>query len=397
MTTKHPATAATTPPSGSLLDGALLERIRGRAAGYDRDNAFFFEDLEELREAGYLRLLVPRELGGSGASLEQAIHEQIRLAAAAPATALALNMHLLWTAVARMLADRGDATLDWLLREAADGHLFAFGASEPGNDEVLFDSLTRADPEDDGGYRFTGTKIFGSLSPAWTRFSVFGRDNTDPGSPKLVHGFLERDAGGYRILDDWDAVGMRATQSSTTVLDGAPVRPDRVVRILPVGPSADPFVFAIFAGFELLVSAVYVGIGQRALELAVASVQSRASLRWGGAPLSDDPDMRSALAAAGIAQDGQYAQLTALAADVDAGVDYGAAWFPRLAAAKLRVTRTARDVVDRSVAITGGSAFRSDAELARLARDVVAGQFHPSNERSALRAMAAHLLGPLGP
>jgi hypothetical protein len=29
-----------------VLPGALLERIRGRAAGYDRDNAFFHEDLK---------------------------------------------------------------------------------------------------------------------------------------------------------------------------------------------------------------------------------------------------------------------------------------------------------------------------------------------------------------
>lgn len=387
----------TAPTTTSLLDDALLERIRGRAAAYDRDNSFFWEDLQELRDAGYLRLLVPRHLGGSGATLEQAVSEQIRLATAAPATALALNMHLLWTAVARMLADRGDSSLDWLLREAAAGHLFAFGVSEPGNDEVLFDSATRAEPQADGGYRFSGTKIFGSLSPAWTRLSVFGRDDTDPESPTLVHGFVERDSGGYRILPDWDTVGMRATQSHTTVLEGAPVRADRVVRTLPVGPSADPFVFAIFAGFELLISAVYVGIGERALGLAVDSVRSRTSLRAGGARLSDDPDVRSALAEAGIAQDGQYPQLALLAREVDAGVDHGAAWFPRLAGVKLRVARTARDVVDRCLAIAGGAAYRSDAELARLARDVLAGQFHPSNERSARRAVANHLLGPGGP
>ncbi|WP_150309135.1 acyl-CoA dehydrogenase family protein [Planctomonas psychrotolerans] len=379
----------------SLLDDAQLERIRGRAARYDRDNAFFAEDLDELKDAGYLRQCVPVALGGSGASLEHVLHEQIRLATAAPATALALNMHLLWTAVARMLAEWGDPSLDWVLREAADGQVFAFGVSEPGNDEVLSDSLTRAEPQPDGGYRFFGTKIFGSLSPAWTRLSVFGRDDSDPGAPVLVHGFIERDAAGYRILEDWNALGMRATQSHTTILEGAFVPAERVVRVLPVGPSADPFVFAIFAGFELLISAVYVGIGERALALAVESVRSRTSLRAGGAPLADDLDVRSALADAGIAQDGQYAQLTALARDVDSGVAAGAEWFPRLSGAKVRVTRTAREVVDRCVAVAGGASYRADSELSRLARDVLAGQFHPSSERAARRAMAASLLGPV--
>ncbi|RIJ53888.1 acyl-CoA dehydrogenase, partial [Clavibacter phaseoli] len=62
------------------LDEALLDRIRSRAAGYDARNAFFAEDLDELRDAGHLRLLVPRGLGGSGASLADAVRAQHLLA-----------------------------------------------------------------------------------------------------------------------------------------------------------------------------------------------------------------------------------------------------------------------------------------------------------------------------
>ncbi|RIJ26096.1 acyl-CoA dehydrogenase, partial [Clavibacter michiganensis subsp. insidiosus] len=62
------------------LDEVLLDRIRSRAPGYDARNAFFAEDLDELRDAGHLRLLVPRELGGSGASLADAVRAQHLLA-----------------------------------------------------------------------------------------------------------------------------------------------------------------------------------------------------------------------------------------------------------------------------------------------------------------------------
>ena len=48
-------------PAAYLPDD-LLERIRSRAAGYDRDNTFFTEDLAELREAGYLAPRSPRRL-----------------------------------------------------------------------------------------------------------------------------------------------------------------------------------------------------------------------------------------------------------------------------------------------------------------------------------------------
>jgi hypothetical protein len=34
------------------LDQATLEACAGRAAGYDRDNRFFFEDFEALKKTG---------------------------------------------------------------------------------------------------------------------------------------------------------------------------------------------------------------------------------------------------------------------------------------------------------------------------------------------------------
>jgi alkylation response protein AidB-like acyl-CoA dehydrogenase len=338
---------------------------------------------------------VPTALGGLGFGLERVAREQLRLATAAPATALGINMHLVWTGVAKALLDRGDDSLSFVLEEAAAGEIFAFGNSEAGNDLVLFGSTTRAEPDPDGGYRYFGRKVFTSLSPAWSRLGVFGLDDTDPGHPALVHGFIEREAGGFSTLDDWDTVGMRATQSRTTVLDGALARADRIVRKLPAGPSADPFVFAIFANFEILIAAVYTGIGERALELAVAAAQRRTSLKNGGRPYSQDPDIRYRVAEAAIAQDGLYPQLDTLARAVDELADLGSAWFPRLVGVKLRATENARFVVDQALRVSGGSALSSASELGRLYRDVVAGMFHPSDPDSAHATVANAWLGPL--
>src|SRR3954468_20835025 len=123
----------------TVLTPALLERIRSRAAGYDASNAFFTEDLAELRDAGYL---APR-------SLLETARDQRLLASYAPATALRINMHLVWVGVARVLHDRGDDSLDWVLRDAEAGELFAFGNSEGGNDLVLWDSLTTVERVDE--------------------------------------------------------------------------------------------------------------------------------------------------------------------------------------------------------------------------------------------------------
>ncbi|WIB27979.1 acyl-CoA dehydrogenase family protein [Curtobacterium sp. MCSS17_015] len=369
----------------------LLGRIAARAPRYDADNAFCAEDLAELRQAGYLRIGVPVRDGGSGLGLRDTAAVQRTLATAAPATALGLGMHQVWVQAARSVSARGASFLRTVTDAAGADRLLAFGVSEPGNDAVLFDSLTTAEPDGSGGYRFTGTKVSTSLAPAWDVLSVFGKDTSGP-EPRLVHGFAERGDGGVRHLDDWDTLGMRATQSRTTLLEGVHVPAHRIVRTLPVGPVADPFVFGIFAAFELLVASVYVGIASRAVTLAVDRVAARTAVD--GTPRSADPDVRRAVAAMRGATDAVQLQVDALARDVDELVVHDR-WFPLLVGTKARAVDTAQHVVDEAMRVVGGSAFRASDELARLARDVRAGQYHPSTRDSALRTIAAAELGPL--
>ncbi|MFZ6992101.1 acyl-CoA dehydrogenase family protein [Curtobacterium sp. RRHDQ66] len=369
----------------------LLARLAERAPRYDAENAFCSEDLDELRAAGYLRIGVPIADGGSGLGLRATAAVQREIAQAAPATALALGMHQVWVQAARSVSAQGESFLQSVTDHAAADRLLAFGVSEPGNDRVLFDSLTEASPDGEGGYGFTGTKVSTSLAPAWDVLSVFGKDSTGD-EPRLVHGFAVRADGGIRHLDDWDTLGMRATQSRTTLLEGVHVPADRIVRSLPVGPTADPLVFGVFAAFELLVASVYVGIATRALDLAVERVRDRRGMD--GTPRSDDPDVRRAIADMRGTVDAVALQVDALARDVDELEDHGARWFPLLVGTKARTVDAAQHVVDEAMRVVGGGAYRASSELARLARDVRAGQYHPSSRDSAARTIATEVLGP---
>ena len=153
--------------SRSVLTDDLLERCTRRAAGYDRENRFFFEDFDELREAKYLLAAVPEEFGGLGLTLLELCREQRRLARRSAPTALGVNMHLLSTGIAANLWRKGDSSQVWILEEAARGAVFAYGYSESGNDLEALYSSSRAERVD-GGYRFFGRKHFGTLSPVWT-------------------------------------------------------------------------------------------------------------------------------------------------------------------------------------------------------------------------------------
>ena len=375
------------------LPDDLLERIRERAPIHDRENTFPQQDLDELRDAGYLGILVPTDRGGAGLGLEQAAILQQRLATAAPATALAINMHLVWTGVAKVFSDRGVPGLEFVQHGAAAGEVFAFGISEGGNDLVLFGSDTAAVPQPDAGYAFTGTKIFTSLAPVWTKLGLHGLDTASPDAPKLVFAFVDR-TDAVTTGDDWDTLGMRGTQSRTTRLDGAVAAPEQVVRRIDPGPNPDPIVFGIFSVFEILLASVYTGIARRALDLAVETVHKRRSKKT-GLTYSQDPDIRWRIAEMGLDYDALPPQIAALARDVDALADHGGRWFTLLSGVKHRAVTMAKRVVDEAILTAGGGAYFSSNELSRLYRDVLAGMFHPSDPESAHSTAASAWLGPL--
>jgi hypothetical protein len=70
---------------------------------------------------------VPEELGGFGMLLADVNRKQCRLAYYAHTTALAVDIHLYWLGVAADLWRAGNTSLEWLLRAAVAGKVFAAG------------------------------------------------------------------------------------------------------------------------------------------------------------------------------------------------------------------------------------------------------------------------------
>src|SRR5213082_2718249 len=262
----------------NVLSEEMLSRFESRVATYDRENRFFDQDFEELRAAKYLILPVPKEFGGAGLNLAEMCRQQRRLAYYAPATALAVNMHVYWLGIAADLWRRGDTSLEWMLRDAAAGEIFAAGHAESGNDIPVLLSTSKAERVE-GGYRFTGRKQFGSLTPVWTRLGLHGMDTSDPNQPKIVHAFMSRDSAGYIIKETWDVLGMRATRSDDTILENVFI-PDRyIVRVLPAGGAGiDSFVLGIFAWALMGFGNIYYGLAKRAFDQTIASVKGKRSL-----------------------------------------------------------------------------------------------------------------------
>lgn len=364
--------------SGGGLTDEMLARFDSRAAGYDRENRFFDQDFEELRGAKYLVMPLPKKFGGPGLSLAEVCREQRRLAYYAPATALAVNMHLYWVGVAADLWRRGDASLEWMLRDAAAGEIFAAGHAESGNDLPVLLSTTKAE-RIDGGYRFTGRKHFGSLSPVWTRFGMHGMDTSDPNHPKIVHAFMPRESSGYTIKETWDVLGMRATRSDDTVLENVFI-PDRyVARIVPAGGAGiDGYVLSMFAWALLGFANVYYGLAKRALDKSIASVKSKSSLALSRS-MAYHPEIQHAVAEMVIELESVGPHLDRIAEDWSNDVDYGAEWAVKIFAAKYRAVEASWRVVDMGLDVAGGHGIFRSAGYERLLRDARLGRIHPAN------------------
>ncbi len=378
----------------AFLSDELLDQIHSRAPRYDAENKFPQEDYDALREAGYYSAFVPKEYGGAGLNLTEIAAEQTRLAKAAPGTALGINMHQIIVGLGKYLVRNGNKKGEQILRDAANGELFGFGISEPGNDLVLFGSITEARPEADGAYSFHGTKVFTSLAPAWTRLMTFGADRVSSDAPKSVFAILERESGGFEMKDDWNVIGMRATQSNTTVLDGAVAAQAQILGRIDPGPSTDPIVLGIFTHFEVLLGATYAGIGERAIEVAAEQVKTRKSV-LNQDVYANDPAIRWRLAEAALIMNPVGPQIRELAALVESDEEPSLSWLPRFSAVKNAAAEASLRAVEQCVRACGGSSYYDKNELSRLYRDVLAGLFQPSDQESLHSAWANAVLGPM--
>jgi alkylation response protein AidB-like acyl-CoA dehydrogenase len=372
----------------------LLEGFRSRAGELDRTNSYFHEDLAELRELGYLAAAVPEHLGGWGRNLAEMAASQRRLARYAPATALAMTMHTYWVGAAAELERAGDSSQRWILEAALNGEVIAAGHAETGNDiPVLLSTCVAQRVE--GGYRLTGRKQFGSNGPAWNWLGAHAIDAEAPGGPQTIHAFVERSSPGVSVVETWDTLGMRPTQSHDTVLDGVFVPDARIGRVVPAGDASDPYIVAMGMWSLPLIATVYIGIAERALELAVSGARRKKSIAIERGLYAYHPMVQHQVAQMYLELDAARATVDRFVEDWSAAVDHGDEWSPKLYSMKWRAVEAAKRVVDIALDVSGGAGMFRGHELERLYRDVRCGGFHPGNDAITHEIVGKSLLGVL--
>jgi alkylation response protein AidB-like acyl-CoA dehydrogenase len=305
-----------------------------------------------------------------------------------------MTMHSYWIGIATELERLGDTSLRWILEAAVDGEVFAAGHAETGNDiPVLLSTCTAERVE--GGYVLTGHKQFGSNGPAWRWLGAHAIDASAPGGPQIVHAFVERTSPGVSVVETWDTLGMRPTQSHDTILDKVFVPDHRVGRVVPAGDGTDIFIVAMAMWPLSLMAAVYLGIADRALELAVGGAGRKTSIAIERGAYAYNPMVQHQVAEMFLELDAASATLERFVSDWVAGVDHGDAWVPKVYSTKWRAVEAAKRVVDIALDVAGGGGMFKGNELERLYRDVRCGGFHPGNDALAHEVIGKSVLGIL--
>ena len=153
---------------------------------------------------------------------------------------------------------------------------------------------------------------------------------------------------------------------------------------------------AIFAWAEPTFGTIYLGIAERARDLAIAAAKKRTSVAYGGRAMAYNPMVQHAAAEMTLALEAANATIERVAHDWSTGVDHGDAWTSKLVGAKYIAVEAAQKVVDLAMDMTGGAGFFRTHEMARLYRDVRAGKLHPANAGLVHEMVGKTALGILG-
>jgi len=326
---------------------------------------------------------VPREFGGADFSLTEVASEQRRLAYRSPATAHAVNAHLCWTGAAAEAHRSGVESAGWLLREAADGAVFATAQPEPGGDPAPARPNVRAEPDPGGGYRLYSRKVFTSPPPAWTWLGLAALDLSSPGLPKTVHAFIGRRCPGYRPAQAAGASVTAPAGGHGAVLEGARAEPRHMTRVLPTGPPDDPFICATFGWAAQLCGTIYHAAAERAFDLAIGIA------KWRAPNDNARPHIQWAIVGALLELEVISAHLAKLTGDQPSHGGHRGQWLVSLFAAKRGAVEGARHVAGLAAEPAAGATCAGAHELRRLCRGRRAGAFHMTPDPPAAAADAA--------
>jgi alkylation response protein AidB-like acyl-CoA dehydrogenase len=348
------------------------EQVIPIAEEHDHEDKFPDAVVEQMRELGLFGVTIPEEYGGMGLDLTTYAMIVEELSRGWISVSGIVNTHFIGSYL--LMKFGTDEQKERFLPKMATGEIrAAFSLSEPGLGSDVAAISTRAKKDGDA-WVINGTKMW--VTNGLRSGLVFLLAKTDPDADPAHRGMTcficEKEPGAAENSGDWKGLtippqikkmGYKGVESTELVYEDYHCPSDNVLggEDAGVNKGFGQMMDALEVG-RVNVAARGVGLGQRALELALRYSQER---RTFGKPIAQHQAIQFKLADMGTKL--EAARLLTLKAarmkdagersDLEAGM------------AKLFASEAAKEIVEESLRIHGGYGYSKEYEIERLYRD----------------------------
>lgn len=325
----------------------------------DRTNEFPVEIFKQLSEMGMMGLPFSEEYGGAGADTISFAIVTEELSRACASTGITYSAHISLGGAPLNLFGTEEQKQSYL-RPICEGTSFgAFGLTEPNAGSDAGGTQTTAKLKN-GTYTINGSKVYitnASYAKNLALTAITGK--TENGGKEISAIIVPTDAEGFKVIDNYEKMGLHASNTTELVLDNVQVPEENLLG--KKGNGFRQFLVTLDGG-RIGIGAMAVGIAQAAYDRAMQYAKERKQF---GKSLSEFQVTQFKLAA------------MAMKIELARNMVYKAAWmkdegkpFTKEAAmCKLYASEIAMEVADEAIQIHGGYGYMREYEVERYMRD----------------------------
>ena len=341
-----------------MIRAFAVEEVAPGAIDRDRTKEFPLEIFKKLSEMGMMGLPFSEDYGGGGADTTSFAIVTEELSRACASTGITYSAHISLGGAPLNLFGTEEQKKNYLTPICTGESFGAFGLTEPNAGSDAGGTQTTA-KEDGDDFIINGSKVYITNASYAKHLAITAITDVKDGKKEISAIIVPTDAEGFTIIDNYDKMGLNASNTTELVLDNVRVPKENLL-----GKRGDGFkqFLVTLDGGRIGIAAMAVGIAQAAFDRALQYSKERKQF---GKTLSEFQVTQFKLA-----------DMT-MKIELARNMVYKAAWlkdegrpFTKEAAmAKLYASEMAMEVANEAIQIHGGYGYMKEYEVERYMRD----------------------------
>lgn len=335
-----------------------VEEVAPGAIERDRTKAFPVEVFKKLSEIGMMGLPFSEKYGGGAADTTSFAIVTEELSRACASTGITYSAHISLGGAPLNLFGTEEQKKKYLTPICTGESFGAFGLTEPNAGSDAGGTQTTA-KEDGDDFIINGSKVYITNASYAKHLAITAITDVKDGKKEISAIIVPTDAEGFTIVDNYDKMGLNASNTTELVLDH--VRVPKKNLLGKRGEGFKQFLVTLDGG-RIGIGAMAVGIAQAAFDRALQYSKERKQF---GKTLSEFQVTQFKLAD------------MALKIELARNMVYKAAWlkdegqpFTKEAAmCKLYASEIAMEIANEAIQIHGGYGYMKEYEVERYMRD----------------------------